>query len=77
MISKTQRGIYDPCKYRVHFSAMLPDDKMCFIGDVIHVPESAAYKFIFMNNDVSEQNIKFAIDHALQKVYKFIDNYKV
>lgn len=68
--------VYDPCKYQVHFSAIIPDDKICIINDVIHIPESRAYKFIFMNNDVSDQNVKFAINHALQKIYRFIDNYK-
>lgn len=63
-------------EYKVHFSAMLPEDKICRINDVIHIPEALAYKFIFMNNNVSDQSVKFAINHALQKIYRFIDNYK-
>jgi hypothetical protein len=63
--------------YKINFSEMLPNNKMVLIGDVFHIPESFAYKIIFINNDVSEQNVKAAINHALQKVYRFIDNYKV
>lgn len=62
--------------YKVNFSAILSDDRMLLINDTIHIPESKAYKVIFMNNDVSDQNIKFACNHALQKVYRFIENYK-
>jgi len=58
-------------RYEVRFSDIMPEDKIMMIGDVIHVPEILAYKFIFMNNDVSEQNIKFATNHALQdKTFK-------
>jgi hypothetical protein len=63
--------------YEIRFSAMLADNKGCFLGNVIYIPESMAYKVIFMNNNVSDQNVKFAINHAIQKVYRFIDNYKV
>lgn len=63
-------------EYKVHFSAMLPDNKICRINDVIHIPEALAYKFIFMNNCVNETTVNFAINHAINKINRFIDNYK-
>lgn len=68
--------MYDPCKYQIRFSAMLPEDKILIIGQCIHVPESKAYKFIFMNNRVDEITVGMAINHAINKLNRFIDNYK-
>lgn len=71
-----QEGMYFTSQRRVEFTSFLPDDKAMVIGNVIHIPEKLAYKFIFMNNNVSDQSIQFAINHALNKIYRFIDNYK-
>lgn len=68
--------VYDPYKYQIHFSAMLPEDKICIIDQAIYVPESRAYKFIFMNNRVDDVTVAMAINHAIGKVNRFIDNYK-
>lgn len=71
--SALMREMYSVPTYRIEFSEMLPDEKGYMTGDVIYVPESQAYKFIFMNNNVSDQNIQFAINHAIRKVNRFID----
>jgi hypothetical protein len=71
------KAIYHVPSYRVQFSVMIPDDRVIIQDQVITVPESQAYKWIFFNNEVNEKTVQFAINHALQKVYKFIDNYKV
>ncbi len=71
------REMYSTPSYRIEFSAMLPDDKGYMEGNVIYVPESQAYKFIFMNNQVNDKTVQFAISHATRKVHQFIDNYKV
>lgn len=65
-----------PPVYRVHFSSVLPDDKVVVIDYNIHVPESQAYKWIFFNNQVNDKTIQHAINHAIKKVNMFIDNYK-
>jgi hypothetical protein len=70
------RHLYTAPSYRVEFSSILPDDKGYMDGNVIYVPESQAYKFIFMNNHVNDKTVQFAISHAIQKVNRFIDNYK-
>lgn len=75
--AELMRCMYTVPSYRVEFSAMLPDDKGFMINNVIYVPESKAYKFIFMNNRVDDTTIGFAMSHALQKINRFIDNYKV
>lgn len=69
-------GMWDTPRYEVVFSEMLPDDKGCIIDNVIYVPESRAYKFIFMNNRVDETTVNMAISHAKNKINRFIDNYK-
>lgn len=74
--AELMKAIYTVPSYRVQFSVMLPEDRVMVVDNVIHVPESQAYKFIFMNNNVSDQNIQFAINHAISKVNRFIDNYK-
>lgn len=70
------RYLYTTPSYRIEFSAILPDDKGYMEGNVIYVPESQAYKFIFMNNQVNDETVQFAISHATRKVNRFIDNYK-
>lgn len=74
---EAMRMMYSTPRYRVQFSSILPDDKGCMIDNVIYVPESKAYKFIFMNNRVDDTTVQFAISHAIDKVNRFIDNYKV
>lgn len=71
------RAIYTVPSYRVVFSPILLDDKGYMDGNVIYMPESQAYKFIFMNNNVTDKTVQFAINHAIAKVNRFIDNYKV
>lgn len=68
--------IYHSGQYKVHFSSWLPDDKGYVIDNDVYVPESAAYKFIFMNNRVDEITVNMAINHAINKLNRFIDNYK-
>lgn len=60
--------------YRVVFLETLPPDKGLLMDNTIYVPETLAYKFMFMNNQVNEQTVQFAIDHAIRKVHRFIDN---
>ena len=72
-----QIDLYSTPQYRVEFSSMMPENKVMVIDRVIYVPEHLAYKFIFMNSNVSDQNIQFAINHAIRKVNRFIDNFKV
>jgi hypothetical protein len=71
------QAMYETPSYQIQFSAMLSGDKVIVIDRVIHVPESQAYKWIFFNNVVNESNVQFAINHAIRKVHRFIDNYKV
>jgi hypothetical protein len=59
--------------YRVHFSPLLPEGKAFVFEDRIHIPESMAYKFFFMS-EVSNLTVKMAIDHAIQKLNRFIDH---
>lgn len=75
MQHELMRHLYTSPSYRVEFSSMLPDDKGYMDGNVIYVPESQAYKFIFMNNQVNDKTVQFAINHAIRKVNRFIDNY--
>lgn len=75
--SELMREMYRVPAYRIEFTETLLDGMAYMVGDVIYMPESQAYKFIFMNNNVSDQNIQFAINHAVRKVNRFIDNYKV
>lgn len=71
-----QRELYTTPQYRVEFNSFMPENKVMVIDKVIYVPETLAYKFIFMNSNVSDSNIQFAINHAIRKVNRFIDNYK-
>lgn len=60
--------------YRVHFSTLLPQDKGYVFEDKVYIPESMAYKFFFMNNQVDDVTVKMCIDHAIAKVNRFIDH---
>lgn len=71
-----QIDLYSTPQYRVEFNSIMPENKVMVVDNVIHIPEALAYKFIFMNNNVSDQNIQFAINHAINKVNRFINNYK-
>lgn len=74
--AELMRAMYTMPSYTVEFSSMLPDDKGYMDGNVIYMPESQAYKVIFMNNNVTDKTVQFAINHAIRKVNRFIDNYK-
>lgn len=74
--AELMKAIYTVPSYRIQFSVMLPNDKGYIDGDTMYVPESQAYKFIFMNNRVDDVTVQFAINHATRMVHRFIDNYK-
>ena len=59
--------------YKVHFTPWLADDRGFVFEDRIHLPESRAYQFMFMG-EVSDITVKMAIDHAMQKLNRFIDH---
>jgi hypothetical protein len=65
--------MYTPSGYRVHFVEHLPEGKAIVFEDQIHVPESMAYKFIFLNDRVDDVTVGIAIAHATQKLNRFID----
>ena len=69
----TTSGIYY-LGYKVHFSEILPQDRGLVYGDNIYIPESMAYKFFFMNDQVDDTTVKMAMDHAIQKLNRFIDH---
>lgn len=77
MHREMMRLMYATPQYRLEFSAILPDDKAIFHNNTLFVPESQAYKWIFMNNNVTDKTVQFAVNYAIRKVHKFIDNYNV
>jgi hypothetical protein len=62
--------------YKVHFTPYLPDDKVFVFEDRIHLPESRAYQFFFMDG-VTIISLKVACDHAIQKLNRFIDGISI
>lgn len=64
----------EPIDWRVTYSNILPDEAVIPNRAIRTIYVGNIYRFIFQNFGVTNKNVQFCCDHALEKINKMIDD---